>query len=255
MVAVVNETAARLWGASGAIGRQIRLDFLDRPGGALLPPAHHAPVFTVVGVLADTKNAGLRDPASPAIYVPYTIAAPPGRTLAVRTQGNPMQLLNAVRQAVGQVDKDLPVNRPITLEEVLGFQTVQPRFNMALFSFFGMLGLVLAVVGIFSVLSYTVARRTHEIGVRMALGAERGDVVGLMFRMGARLVFTGLAVGLAASFALARILRSEVFQVPVTDWVALAGVVTVLCVAGFFACLVPAMRAAGLNPTIALRHE
>ena len=165
-----------------------------------------------------------------------------------------MLLLNAVRQAVGQVDKDLPVSRPITLEEVLGSQTVQPRFNMALFSFFGMLGLVLAVVGIFSVLSYAVARRTHEIGVRMALGAERGDVVRLMFRMGARLVFAGLAVGLAGSFLLARILRSEVFQVPVTDWLALAGVVTVLCTAGLPAWYRPAAPR-GLDPTIALRHE
>jgi putative ABC transport system permease protein len=166
-----------------------------------------------------------------------------------------MQLLNAVRLAVGQVDKDLPVNHPMTIEEIMGTQTVQPRFNMALFSFFGLLGLALAVLGIFSVLSYTVVRRTHEIGVRMALGAEAGDVLGLMLTMGGKLVGVGLTVGLAASFLLARVLRSEVFQVPVTDWVALLAVVTILCGAAFLACLLPAVRAARLDPTIALRHE
>ena len=261
-VALVNEAGARLWAQSagsgvggGSLGGRIRLDLLERPGGALLPPGRPVPTFTVVGILADTKNDGLRAPAMPAVYVPYTVAGTTGRTLAVRTQGGPMLLLNAVRQAVAQVDKDLPVTRPITLQEVLGEQTVQPRFNMALFTFFGLLGLALAVIGIFSVLSYTVARRTHEIGVRMALGAERGDVLGLMLRMGARLVLWGLGVGLAGSFVLARVLRSEVFQVPVTDWVVLVGVVTLLCGAAFLACLLPARRAARLDPMIALRHE
>jgi putative ABC transport system permease protein len=187
--------------------------------------------------------------------VPYTVVAPPGRNLAVRTAGDPMALLNAVRQQVLQVDKDQPLSRPLTLEDIIGFQTVQPRFNMALFSFFGVLGLVLAAVGIFSVLSYAVARRTHEIGVRMALGARGGDVLRLMLATGAKLVLTGLAVGLAASFLLARVLRSQVFQVPVTDWISLGGVVVILCTTASLACLLPARRAAKLDPTIALRHE
>jgi putative ABC transport system permease protein len=259
-VALINEAAARLWAGDSAIGRRVRLDLLDKPGNALLPPGRFTPQFTVVGILANTKNAGLRDAPDPAIYVPYTVIATGGRTLAVRTisvgnQGSPMLLLNAVRQQVLQVDKDQPLTRPITLEEILGFQTVQPRFNMALFTFFGLLGLVLAVVGIFSVLSYAVARRTHEIGVRMALGAERADVLGLLFRMGGKLVLAGLAAGLAGSFLLARILHSEVFQVPVTDGLALLGVVTILIAAAFLACLLPARRAARLDPMIALRHE
>jgi putative ABC transport system permease protein len=197
----------------------------------------------------------LQDPPAPAVFVPYTMVAPAFRVLAVRTRGNPMLLLNAVRQAVQAIDKDQPVSRPITLEEVLGFETIQPRFNMALFSFFGMLGLALAGIGIFSVLSYSVARRTHEIGVRMALGAERRDVLSLMLFSGGRLVVIGLAAGLLGSFALAKLLRSEIFQVPVTDPVAIIGVVILLLASALLASFLPARRAAKLDPMVALRHE
>jgi putative ABC transport system permease protein len=131
----------------------------------------------------------------------------------------------------------------------------QPRFNMALFTFFGGLGLALATIGIFGVLSYTVARRTHEIGVRMALGAERGDVLGLMMAMGGKLVLAGLAVGLAASFLLGRYIHSEVFSVPVTDVMSIAGAVLVMAATTTIACLAPARRAARLEPMTALRRD
>ena len=137
----------------------------------------------------------------------------------------------------------------------MGFETVQPRFNMALFTFFGMLGLALAAIGLFSLLSYSVARRTHEIGVRMALGAERQDVLNLMLRMGGKLVAAGLIAGLAGSFLLSRTLRSEVFQVPVTDPAAILGVVLLLTAVALLACILPARRAARLDPMVALRHE
>ena len=260
-VALINQAAAKLWpSGENPIGKRIRLEILaTAPGNALLAPRFAQPgalpFVTVAGILRDTKNDGLQRPPAPAVFVPYTLAAPPGRTLALRTQGSPMLLLNAVRQQVREVDKDQPVNRPITLEEVLGFETVQPRFNMALLSFFGGLGLALAAVGIFSVLNYSVVRRTHEIGVRMALGAERRDVLGLMLGVGAKLVLTGLAAGLVGSFLLARFLRSEIFQVPVTDPVAILGVVILLSSAALLACLLPARRAARLEPMTALRHE
>ena len=131
---------------------------------------------------------------------PYTFRTPrlrpQFRTLAVRTQGPPMLLLHVLREQVREVDPDLPIIRPISLEEVLGQETVQPRFNMALFAFFGAMGLALAAVGIFSVLSYSVIRRTNEIGIRVALGAERQDILSLIFAMGGRLVLTGLGAGL-----------------------------------------------------------
>ena len=255
-VALINQAAAKLWAAGeNPIGGRIRLDLLAKPGGNNLAPDGATGNVIVVGILADTKNAGLREPAAPVVYVPYTLVAPLGRQLALRTQGPPMLLLNAVRREVQAVDRDQPVARPITLEEVLGFETVQPRFNMALFSFFGMLGLALAAFGIYSVLSYTVARRTHEIGIRMALGADRGDVLGLMLAMGGKLVLTGLAAGLLGSLVLGRYLRSEVFEVPATDPVAIAAVVALLTAAAALACYLPARRAARLSPMGALRHE
>jgi putative ABC transport system permease protein len=255
--ALINEAASKLWPAGQSpIGQRIRLDLLVQHFNAPAPPATSSmPYVTVAGILANTKNAGIRNPPSPAIFIPYTMIAPTGRTLAVRTQGDPMALLNAVRQQVREIDKDQPLSRPITLQEVLGFQTVQPRFNMALFTFFGMLGLALAAFGIFSVLSYTVVRRTHEIGVRMALGAERRDVLSLMLAMGGKLVLTGFAVGLVGSFVLARVVRNAVFDVPITDPLSILGVVIVLGAAAFLACVLPARRAARLDPMVALRHD
>jgi len=166
-----------------------------------------------------------------------------------------MSVLNAVRDRLRAIDKDQPLSQPATLEEILGTQTIQPRFNMALFTFFGLLGLALAAVGIYSMLSYAVARRTHEIGIRMALGAGRGDVLGMMLAMGARLVGIGLVIGLVGALTLARFLRSAVFQVPETDPVALLGVAFVLSVVGLMACLLPAQRAARVDPMSALRND
>ena len=255
-VALVNEAAAKLWPAGESpIGRRLRIDVLDKPPGSLLAPPVTSPYVTVIGIMADTRNDGLRNPTLPAAFVPYTVVAPSGRLLAVRTQARPMQVLKAVEAQVQSIDKDQPLNRPITLEEILGFETVQPRFNMALFSFFGMLGLAFATVGIYSLLSYTVARRTHEIGIRMALGAERSHVLGLMLAMGGKLVLVGLLLGMAGSLLLVRLLRSEVFQVPATDPLAVAGVVLLLTSAALLACFIPARRAARLDPVVALRHE
>ena len=253
-VALVNEAAGKLWPAGiNPIGARIHLDFLEKPDSPVPPSS--TPVVTIVGVIGNTRNDGLRHPTLPAIFLPYTLIAPRGRTLAVRTQSQPMRFLNAVRERIQGIDKEQPLGRPVTLEEVLGSETVQPRFNMALFSFFGLLGLALAAIGIYSMLSYTVARRTHEIGIRMALGAAQRDVLHLMLRMAGRLVLIGLGVGLAGSLALARFLRSEVIQVPGTDPGAILGVMVLLALSAFLACFGPVWRAAQVDPMSALRHE
>ena len=255
-VAVINQAAARLWPAgTDPVGRHVHLAALDKPQGALQAPGPQSGEVTVVGVMANTRNDGLTNPPAPQVFLPYTVVAPPGRALAVRAHGDPMRLLNAVREQVRQLDPEIPVNRPITMEDVVGEEVKQPRFNMALFTFFGGLGLALAAIGVFGVLSYSVARRTHEIGVRMALGAERSHVLGLMMRMGGKLVLTGLAVGVAGSLVLGRYVQSEVFSVSVTDPVAIAGAVVVLMATGLAACVAPARRAARLEPMSALRHD
>ncbi|MEO8028917.1 MAG: ABC transporter permease [Bryobacteraceae bacterium] len=255
-VALINEAASKLWPpGTSAIGARVRLDVIEKPGGPVLKPASSTPTVTVVGIIGDTRNAGLKKAPVPAAFIPYTLLAPPFRTLAIRTLGQPMLVLNAVRERIQSVDKDQPLSNPMTMDEVLGFETVQPRFNMALFTFFGFLGLALSAVGIYSMLSYTVAQRTHEIGIRMALGAAKNDVLSLMLGMGGRLVLIGLAVGLTGSLILAKYLRSEVFQISATDPLAVAGVIVLLSAVALLACFVPARRAAKLDPMSALRRE
>ena len=160
--------------------------------------------------------------------MPYSIIGGGQRTLAVRTAGDPNLLLNPVRAQVREMDADQPLGRPITLSEILGQQVIQPRFTMTLFSAFAALGLALAAAGIYSVLSFHVTRRTHELGLRMALGAPRRHVLGLVLTMGGRLVVIGLATGVAVSLAASRLLRSQLFGVQAADPLAYAVVTGIL---------------------------
>jgi putative ABC transport system permease protein len=156
---------------------------------------------------------------------------------------------------VRAMDPDQPLGRPITVNEVLGQEVVQPRFTMALFSIFAIIGLALAAVGIYSVLSFHVLRRTHELGVRMALGAPRRHVLGLMLIMGGKLVLAGLAIGIGASLASTRMLRSQLFGVQPADPASYVAVAILLSLVAFAACYIPARRAAAVDPIIALRQE
>ena len=255
-VAVINETAARLWPAGeNPIGARVRLGILERLPPRVLGDTNQPPEVTIIGVMADTRNAGLRADPQPTMAAPYSVVAPLQRTLAVRSSGDPNLLLNPVRAEVRAIDPDQPLGRPITLSELQGQEVVQPRFTMALFSAFAALGLALAAAGIYSVLSFHVTRRTHELGVRMALGAPRRHVLGLMLAMGGRLVLVGLVVGIAASGAATRLLRSQLFGVQPTDPLAYAVVVLMLGLVTLVACYIPARRAASVDPIVALRQE
>ena len=256
-VALINETAAKLWPrGEDPLGRRISIDLLAKPGSpAVLMPAGSRPDVTVVGILADTKNAGLRDATEPAVYVPYTLLAPPSRVLAVRTAGEPSAMLNAVRLQIHRLDNELPLGKALTIQQVLGFQTVQPRFTMALFTCFAGLGLALAAIGIYCIISYDVSQRMHEIGVRLALGATRGDVLLMVLRMAAKVALFGLALGLCGSLILERVIRFQLFAATAFDPAAFAAVVVVLSVVALLAAWWPARRAARLDPVSALRYE
>jgi putative ABC transport system permease protein len=254
-VALINEAAVRLWPAGEPpIGRSIHLDMLVRspdPSVAIMPGS---PQLTIIGIIGNTRNAGLSRDPQPAVYLPYTLVAPDFRQIAIRTQGDPMQILNPLRREVQALDKDQAILRPVPFDEILGRQTVQPRFNMALFSFFALLGVALAAAGIYSVISYNVTRRTHEIGIRVALGATRADISGLMVFMGAKLVSLGLAIGLIGAFLIVRTVQTQVFDLALFDIPSAVAVVALLALVALLACYLPARRAAGLDPTVALRR-
>jgi putative ABC transport system permease protein len=163
----------------------------------------------------------------------------------------------SVRSIVREMDPELPVSGPETFEQVVGYRVAQPRFITTLFSLFAALGLALAMAGIYSVLSYLVSRRTREIGVRMALGAQQGDVLRLVFKLGGKLVGIGIGAGVFLSLLAARVISSqlELFQVKSMDPIAFLSVVFLLCLVAGAACFIPARRAAKVDPMEALRHE
>jgi predicted permease len=255
-VAVLNESALKLWPAGvEPLGSRVRLGVLQQPPPRTLADTARPPEVTIVGVIADTRNAGIRADPAPTLVLPYSVIAQMQRNLAVRSAADPNLLLNPIRAEVRAMDAEQPLNRPITMREILGQEVLQPRFTMALFSTLAALGLLLAAAGIYSVLSFHVTLRTHELGLRMALGARRAQVLGLMLAMGGRLVLVGLVIGIAASLASTRLLRSQLFGVQPADPAAYAGVAGVLALVTFFACYLPARRAAGVDPMVALRQE
>jgi putative ABC transport system permease protein len=258
-VALINEAAGRLWPSGDPpIGRRIRLNELEKPGRPdILTPANASPYVTIVGVVGNTRNDDLRTDTQPVVLIPYTLLAPPGRTLAIRAQSNPKMLVSALRAQVREMDSEQPLSTPLTLDEILGFRTAQPRFTMVLFSLFAALGLMLTLAGIYSVLSYLVSMRTREIGVRMALGARPADILQLIMRAGGRLVGVGIIIGIFFSVVTVRLLGSQLnlFQVTNTDPVSFLGVVLLLTVVAAFACFIPARRATKVDPMVALRYD
>jgi predicted permease len=258
-VALINEAALGLWPAGeNPIGRRIRLNELEKPSRPdILTQANASPYVTIVGVIGNTRNDDLRTDTQPVVFIPYTLLAPPFRGLAIRTQGNPKLLLNALRAQVLEIDSEQPMATPLTFEEILGFRTAQPRFTMLLFGLFATLGLLLALAGIYSVLSYLVLMRTREIGVRQALGARPTDILKLVMRAGFKLVGTGLLIGVFASFVATRLLGSQLnlFQVTNSDPLSFVAVVLLLGAVAALACYIPARRATRVDPMVALRYD
>ena len=245
-VAVVNEAFARYYfGSADPIGR--RFDRGERDGGEV----------EIVGVVKDAKAESVKEQTPRTFYVPFLQDPSSWRetTFQVRTTGDPLAVVAAIRREVLTVEPNLPVFRVKTLEQQVDETLGQERLVTTLASLFGVLALLLACAGLYGVLSYSVSRRTREIGVRMALGAKRGDVLRYFIRQGMALVLLGLVFGLAAAFALTRFVSSLLFGVSHTDFVTFVVVALGLVMVGLVACYLPARRATKVDPLIALRSE
>ncbi len=251
-LAVINQTFAHKYlGAENPIGQRVHLVHLETA-----PDPLHDAWFEVIGVVADAKNRGLQDPPEPEVWVPYTVTGSFARGVLVRTAGDPLAMLNAVRQEIWATDRSVALTLTGTLEGYISqFSYAGPRFGFFLLGIFATIGLVLVTIGVYSVLAYTAARRTHEIGIRMALGAERGDVLKLVINMGLRLVVLGVAIGLAASICVGRVIATQLWGVSPYDPATLIAVPLLLLITGLVACWVPARRAARVDPLVALRYE
>jgi putative ABC transport system permease protein len=254
-VAVVNETFVRKYLAGdGPLGRRLRLGKLETPEGA-----GRDRWFEIVGVVADvrnTANRGLYAPIEPEVWLPFTIAGSDARVLMVRTAQDAGTIMSAVRQEVWASDSGVALVAPGTLEDFISEQLyTAPRFGFLVMTLFGGIGLILVTVGVYSVLAYATTQRRHEIGVRMALGAEGSAVLGMVVGAGLRLVVAGVVVGLAVSLVLVRVIETQLAGVTAYDPPTLALAAILLTMTAAIACWIPARRAARVDPLVALRYE
>jgi putative ABC transport system permease protein len=251
-LAIVNQTFVKKYlGNENPIGRQVRIAQL-----AEFEDAVKEPLFEIIGLVADVKNRGLQDPVEPEIWVPYTVTGSAFRGVLVRTAKEPMTMMNAVQREIWATDSNVALTLTGTLEGYISqFSYAGPRFGFMLMTIFSLLGLVLVTLGVYSVLAYTTARRTQEIGIRLALGAKGSDVLGLVIRMGLRLVAIGVGLGLIASLALGRVIATQLWGVSAYDPWTLTCVPVLLVITGLLACWLPARRAANVDPLVALRYE
>jgi putative ABC transport system permease protein len=212
--------------------------------------------WQIVGIIGDVKVSGLgeKEP-SPELYVPYAQSPWPSACVVVQNAANPLAIVNSVKNAIREIDKDQPITNIKSMDQIVVESVSQPRFRTWLLGAFALVALVLAAVGIYGVMSYSVTQRTSEIGIRVALGAQRGDVLRLVVRQGMTLALLGVGIGLLGAFALTRALKSLLFEVSVLDPVALAVACVLMTLVGMLAALIPASRAARVDPTTALRDE
>jgi putative ABC transport system permease protein len=242
-VVMVNQAVVRrYWPNENPIGKRIYLGQTPKPS-------------EVVGVLGDIKNDNLMRETIPEVFVPFPQLPWASLNLTVRTTRDPHNSISAVRRQISLIDKDQPVTNVQTLEELLESASAQPRFTMFVLGIFAATALILAVVGIYGVIAYSVAQRTLELGIRMALGAARSDILRLVIGHGLLLALSGVAIGIIASVALTRVLSSMLYKTSATDPIIFSSSAVLFLVVAFIASYLPARRATRIDPTDALRNE
>jgi putative ABC transport system permease protein len=209
----------------------------------------------IIGVVGDAKHLGLDTEDSEMAYWPQPELVYTSMTMVIRTQGDPTSIAPAARNVIRDIDPEQPIGEISTMESLLATSVARSRFSATLLAVFSLVALVMAAVGIYGVMSYSVQQRTHEIGLRMALGAQQSDVLRLVIKQGIALGLIGVTVGLAASFALTRLIVSLLFEVAATDPRTFAVVAGGLFLITLLACYIPARRAMRVDPLVALRYE
>jgi putative ABC transport system permease protein len=250
-VATINQAfARRYFGEANPVGRLVRLEYLAAP-----PLSQSDNAFEIVGVIQDVRNQSVRRDVWPEIHAPFTVNAASLNLLVVAAVP-PLQLERSVRSQVYALDPQQPVTNVRSFDRTMDEWTfARPRFTLILLSVFAGIGLLLASIGVYGVISYAVARQTPEIGVRMALGARPGDILGMVLARGLRLVVAGLVAGCLMALVAVRFLVDQLWGVSALDPVAYASVVLLLGLIGLAACLWPALRASRVSPLVALRSE
>jgi putative ABC transport system permease protein len=243
-VVIINQTLARqFFGNTNPVGKRLKIGGTDRKGN---------PWMEIVGVVGDVKYEGLGIPTAPAFYWPFHQGPMRSMSLVLRTTLSPVSATASVRAEMRRIDPDIPLAHVSTIENLVNESVAQPRFRTFLIGVFSAVAMLLASIGIYGVVAYSVAQRTHEIGIRMALGAQRHDVLTLIVRQGLFLALIGIGLGLVGAFGLTRVMSNLLFSVAPTDPVTFIGISLLLLFVALFATYLPARRAAKLNPLLAL---